>query len=486
MNTQLRNLAVLTMIMFLLLAGAGTSLQVFRAESLNADARNTRSLYRELGQDRGPIIIADQSVAVSTEVDDAYSYQRSYTTGSTYAHVTGYFAVHGQSTGIEAVESGVLNGTDDSLFFNRIQDIFTGRQQKGGSVELTIDPAVQKAAVEGFGSQKGAAVAINPKTGEILAMVSLPSYDPNKLATHSQSEFLSAFTALNDDPDHPLVNRAIAGNTYPPGSVFKLVTAATALESGNYTPETRLSTPRSITLPNTRTTLGNSGGGSCGSDNATLAHSLAVSCNTGFANLGLALGNEQIAQQAKDFGYNSSMTIPLRVTPSQFPEQTDGAQLALSSIGQYEVRVTPLQVAMTTAAIANDGSMMKPYLVRTIRSSDLSIVQETKPDQMSQPISEETAEQLTSMMIDVVQSGTGTPAQISGIKVAGKTGTAEHQPNKPPHTWFTAFAPADDPTIVVAVVVENGGDKGNEATGARVAAPIARSMIQTHLAGGDQ
>jgi peptidoglycan glycosyltransferase len=481
MNTPLRRIAVVVVAMFLALMGAATWVQYVQAAQLNADPRNARTLYREYDNFRGPIVVAGEPVASSTPVDDSFGYQRSYTSGPLYAHATGYYSVVYGPTGIERASNDVLTGTADSLFLSRIQDLVTGRQPQGSSVELTIDPAVQAAATEALGDQRGAVVALDPTTGAILAMVSSPTFDPNLLAGHDTRAVTDAYRALNDDPARPLVNRAIGGDTYPPGSTFKLVDAAAALERG-LTPQSPLPAPDVLPLPQSSATIGNFGGASCGpGGTVTLTEALRISCNTAFAQLGLDLGDDALREQAERFGFGAPLSVPLRVTPSRFPEDPDQPQTALSAIGQHDVRATPLQMAMVSAAIANGGEQMAPFLVRTVRSPDLEIVEEASPRVLRTSVSAGTAAALRDMMVEVVESGTGTAARIPGVLVAGKTGTAQTSDDDAPHAWFTAFAPADAPQVAVAVVVENGGSSGNEATGGRVAAPIARAVIEAVL-----
>jgi penicillin-binding protein A len=389
--------------------------------------------------------------------------------------------VYGRS-GIEQTMNTELNGSADSLFYSRIQDLFTGSQPQGAAVELTLDPVVQRAAWDALGDQTGAVVAIDPTTGAILALVSKPSYDPNVLASHDVASVRAAWEQLNADPTAPMLNRAIS-ETYPPGSTFKLVTASAALEGG-LTPDSPVAAPTELPLPNSSSVMHNHGNSACSSTGAmTLQDALRISCNTAFGQLGMTLGDDALRTQADAFGFDSTLTMPLTVTASRFPAdgQIDEAQTALSSIGQYDVRVTPLQVAMTSAAIANDGVRMAPYLVQTVRSADLTVISETEPESLGRSITANTASQLTQMMQTVVDSGTGTAAQIPGVSVAGKTGTAQSATDAAPHAWFTAFAPADAPQVAVAVVVEHGGDLGNEATGGAVAAPIARQVIQAVL-----
>lgn len=484
MNIPLRRVAVVMLAMFLVLMGAASWIQYFRAPDLNTDPRNVRTLYREHGNNRGPIVVGGEAVAVSTPVDDAFGYQRAYTNGPLYAPVTGFYSVVNGRTKIELRANEYLNGTSDSLWWSRLQNLISGEDPQGSSVELTIDPVVQQAAWDALGDQRGAVVALDPTTGAILAMVSKPSYDPNALASHVSADASAAYQALVADESDPLFNRAIEGDTYPPGSTFKLVTTAAALEAGSLTPESEIAAPDELPLPQSSSVLRNFGGASCsGTGTTTLADALRVSCNTAYGQLGIDLGAQAISDQAVEFGFDTDLTIPLRVEPSRFPtesdgEPLDGATTALSAIGQASVRVTPLQVAMVSAAIANGGELMTPYLIQQVRTPDLSVAFEADPSVFSTPISATTAEQMRDMMLGVVQSGTGTAAQISGVQVAGKTGTAETTSDVPPHAWFTGFAPADDPQVVVAVVIENGGNLGSEATGGRAAAPVARAVME--------
>lgn len=484
MNTPLRRVASVVLVMFVTLMASTTWIQFFQANKLNNDSRNARATYREYDRARGPIVVGGQAVAYSEEVDDAYGYQRTYTDGDLYAPVTGFFSIVSGRTEIEKAENAFLNGTDNELWFSQVRAMFTGEQLQGSSVELSIDPDVQRAAYDALGGQRGAVVAIEPSTGRILALVSTPSFDPNLLATHVKKDATDAYNALDAAAEQPLQNRAIRGNTYPPGSTFKLVTAAAALESGQYTKDTEVDAPVTWTLPGTRTDLVNYGGESCSpTGRSTLADTLTISCNTSFAMLGVQLGDEALLKQSEAFGFGQDLSVPMPVTPSRYPLNENDAQTALAAIGQASVRVTPLQMAMVSAAIANDGELMTPYTVDKISDSKLNTVQENKPKKFGDPISADTAEQLTQMMIDVVENGTGKPARIPGVQVAGKTGTAQDQKGQPPHAWFTGFAPADNPQVAVVVIVENGGTEGSEATGGEVAAPIAKSVMEAVING---
>ncbi len=483
MNTPLRRLAVVVTLLFASLLLSTSWIQYVGASSVAAGQGNVREVYREFGRERGPIVVADDAVATSTEVGGDYQYLREYPGGELYAHSTGFFSIVYGTTATEDAENEVLAGTADSLFYSRIGQVLTGQDPAGGSVALTLDPAAQQAAWDALGDQRGAVVAIEPSTGRVLAMVSKPSYDPDRLASHDLTAVREAWEQLNADPDEPLVNRAIAGPTYPPGSVFKIVTAAAALESGDYTADSVLPGPAALDLPQTTAVLPNYDDRPCGPDDlTTLAEALRISCNSAFGQLGIDLGGDALRAQAEQFGYEDGLSIPLTVTPSRVPEGLNAPQSAQAAVGQFDVRVTPLQVAMTSAAVANDGVLMRPHLVRTLRGPDLQVIEQVEPEVMGDPISAATAEVLTTMMVDVVDNGTGTSAQISGVQVAGKTGTAQTGNDEAPHAWFTSFAPADDPQVAVAVVVENGGSAGSETSGGRVAAPIARAVMEAVLA----
>ncbi len=484
MNAPLRRLGTVVGALFAMLLVAATYVQHVDAADLQADGRNSRTTVAELGRDRGPITAGDEAIATSTPVDDQYRYQRAYPEGRLYAHVTGAYSVVTGPTGLEAAADEFLAGTSDALFYRRLSDLLTGREPAGAVVETTIDPELQRVAAQALGDQRGAVVALDPSTGEVLAMVSSPTYDPGDLAGHDADAVTAARGQLLDDPARPLDNRAIASRLYPPGSVFKLVTAAAALETGAATPATVLPGPAVLDLPQTDAGLRNSNERACGDgDQVTLADAMRISCNTAFASLGMTMGPQALQDTAAGFGFgvDRELRIPLRVTDSTVPQEMNPPQLAQASIGQFDVRVTPLQVAMVSAGIANGGVVVQPQLVRSVRGEDLEVLSAPGATELGRAVSQETAAALTEMMVGVVQDGTGRAAQIEGVPVAGKTGTAQHAEGRPPHAWFTAFAPADDPRIAIAVVVEDGGSAGDEASGGRTAAPVAREVIRAHL-----
>jgi peptidoglycan glycosyltransferase len=408
---------------------------------------------------------------------DRFDFQRNYPSGSLYAPVTGYFSYDHASTGLENTYNTQLAGTADSLFVRRLIDLATNRTPEGASIQTTIVPKMQEAAATALGRQKGAVVALNPKTGAVLALVTSPGFDPNTLASHDIAKADAAYDTLAADSTRPLSNRA-AREIYPPGSTFKLVTAAAALADGK-TPASKVKSPERLRLPGTSTYLPNST--RCGGTTITMSRALEVSCNTAFANLGLEVGEDKLRQQAQLFGFDARHLTDLGGVASQFPDSLNDAQLALSSIGQFDVAASPLQMAMVSAAIANDGVLMDPYVVSSVQAPDLTPLETHKPRVLSTPMTPGNAEALQQMMGLVVSQGTGSNARISGVEVGGKTGTAQSDPKRKPFAWFTSFAPLANPEVAVAVVVEDADIPRNDIAGGRLAAPIARSVMQAGL-----
>jgi peptidoglycan glycosyltransferase len=481
-NKELRRVSVVVLLMFIALFGSSTIIQVFQQDNLKADGRNSRTLYASFSAERGPILVDGQPIAVSTAVDDEYKYQRSYPQGPLYSAVTGYFTLNQGNTGVEGSLNDYLSGTANEQFLDQLNGILTGQNPKGAAVELTIDPVVQQAAWDALGDYTGAVVALNPKTGEILAMVSKPTYDPNVLATHDSAAFRTSYDSLLGNPTDPLINRTIAGDLNPPGSTFKLVVASAALESG-LTPDTAFPNPATLTLPQSTAKITNAEGGSCGGGaTATIATALRLSCNIPFAQLGLQLGYPTIVKQARKFGFgDNDLKIPMHVEPSVYPQTQSPAEQMLSSFGQGSDRVSPLQMAMVSAAIANGGQLMRPNVVESITAPDLSVLRAFEPSVYGNPVSPATAATMTQLMVADVANGAASNARINGVDVAGKTGTAENGDSEPYTLWFTGFAPANDPQVAVAVVVEDGGGRGQSAFGNQIAAPIAKTVIEAVL-----
>ncbi|WP_432564943.1 peptidoglycan D,D-transpeptidase FtsI family protein [Kineococcus sp. SYSU DK003] len=484
MNRPLRRLSLVMAFLFFALFASTTWIQFVRADELNAMPGNSRQLYAEFGRQRGAILV-DGGAAIATSVpsEDQYERQRTYPAGDLYAPVTGYYSLRYGTSGIERAENDVLAGSADELFYRNLSSILTGEQPQGASVTLTLRPKVQQAAWDALDGRKGAVVALDPATGDVLAMVSSPSYDPNTLASHDGDVEEQAWTALNADEDDPLVNRA-TGSLYPPGSTFKLVTAAAALESGDYTADSQLEGPQELDLPQTDNTLKNDEGTACGpGDKVSLADALKISCNTAFGWLGEQLGADALEEQASKFGFGESLSIPTSVATSSYPTGDDvaGPLLDYSAIGQGSVVSTPLQVAMISAAIANDGVAMEPNLIANIRDSDtLEVIEEPSPTELGRAVSTDTARTLQQMMELVVSDGTGTRAQIDGATVGGKTGTAQHGVGLPPYAWFTSYAERGDQQVAVAVVIEDGGST-ESAYGGRLSAPVAKTVMEAAL-----
>ena len=484
MNRELKRISALVLIMFTALFVATSVIQVFQTDNLDADARNQRARADQYAIQRGQILTADgKAIVTSPKSDDTFQFDRRYTSGKLYAAVTGYYNPIGAPTGIEGALNAQLAGTSSDQVLDRLQNIVTGQDPKGASVQLTIQPKVQKAAYDALGSLRGAVVAIDPKTGKVLAMVSKPSYDPNVIADHSTG--VTAYDALSKATVNPLVNRATAGDLNPPGSTFKLITASAALESGKYTPSSSFSNPPAYTLPGTSTVIHNADGEYCGSSKkASIATAVKLSCNIPMAQLGAALGSTALRDQAERFGFDKALSIPLPVTPSTYPSgDLDSAQTAQTAFGQYEDRATPMQMAMVAAAIGNGGTEMKPNLVEKVVSPSLETVQGFTPEILANPVSADTASKVKAMMVASVASGAATNARIDGVAVAGKTGTAQNGADQPYTLWFTGFAPADDPQVAVAVVIENGGGLGQSGYGNAVAAPIAKRVMEAVLQG---
>lgn len=483
MNKPIRSLAVFCLVLFLALLLNVSYLQFLRADELNNRNDNRRARDAEFSRERGAILVAGDPVARSEESDDRFNFQRRYTQPFKLAHVTGFFSYIYGTSGVESNQNRVLSGEDPRLFVDRFLDVVSNTPPEGGSVSLTLDPAAQEAAFRGLqdlGPQtQGAVVALEPATGKVLAMASSPTYDPNLLASHDLDLVRESWERLDGSPAKPMQNRSIA-EIYPPGSTFKLVTAAAALETGDYTPETLVRGGSRLDLPQTDTDLVNQGGSNCGGDRITLTQALMVSCNVSFGDLGMKLGDDALRETAQAFGFGQRYLSGLGgQAVSRFPEDLNAPQTAQSAIGQYDVAATPLQMALVAATVANNGQGMRPYVVDEVRAPDLSVLEKTPPEELpDRAMSPRSARMLSQMLVAVVEDGTGTSAQIPGIAVAGKTGTAQSDDERPDYAWFVSFAPADNPRVAVAVLVQNAGVSDDEISGGRLAAPIAKRVME--------
>lgn len=467
MNKPLKVITRAVFVMFIALFFSVTMIQFVSADELRAKPGNYRTLMNSYKVERGSILVGGNPVAFSTPTTDTFRYIRQYADGPLYAPITGYFShVQGKS-GLEAAMNKDLSGVGDSQFFTRITNTINGVDPQGSSVETTISAKVQTAAQKAMadGGFEGAVVAIEPGTGKLLALYSTPSFDPNELSSNDDAAFIKKYRQLEVDPSQPLDNRAIAGDLYHPGSVYKLIVAAAAIESGAATPSSEFANPAALTLPQSSSKLQNASRTTCGSgETATLQQALVFSCNIPIAELAMKMDRDEVPNMAHAFGFDQDLSIPLPVTPSTSPVPKDQAQVALSSIGQLDVRTTPLQMAMVSAGIANGGSVMKPQLVERLISPDLQVEKDFTPEEFSKPISKKTAKSVADMMEAGVTdpAGLAQKAGIDGVRVAGKTGTAENgeaaNGTELPFTlWFTGFAPVDNPKVAVAVVLANGG-----------------------------
>jgi peptidoglycan glycosyltransferase len=486
LDRRIRWLAGAFLGLFVLLFAQVNYLQVFAADKLRDNPANaTRLLRQEYDVNRGEITARDGTrLAFSRATAGKLKYLRVYRNGDLYGQITGYYSVVFGRSNLEARYNDYLTGSAPELLPLRLVDEILGRPKTGATVVTTIDPKLQRAAAHALGSLQGGVVALDPRTGEVLAMYSNPAFDPNPLAAHAPDTVKAAWAKLNDNQAKPLLSRS-SQEVFPPGSTFKMVTAAAALESG-LKPDSTFPNPPELDLPQTNNTLKNFGGEHClgGASSLTLAQALQVSCNVVFGEVGLKIGAARLVGQAERFGFDQRIDFDIPFEEGQIPPASafkeDLPGLAYSAIGQQSVAANPLSMALVASAIANDGIEMRPRLVREIRDPSGRIVKSFGPDELGRALSTKSAGELTAMMVSVVQAGTGTPGQIPGVEVAGKTGTAQH-PNGNPHAWFVCFAPANHPRLVVAVVVLNGGSLGSEATGGHVAAPIAKAVLLAGL-----
>ncbi len=453
--------------------------QVLFASDIKNRPGNSRELLQEYDRERGPILLGTEPIARSVPTEGSLKYLRRYSDGPLYVPATGYYSIVYGATGLERAENPILAGTGDQFFVNRLQQLVAGRDVKGGAVTVTLNAAAQQAAANGLAGQVGSVTAIEPQTGNILALVQAPSFDPNTLSSHDTQAITDYYAQLEADPEQPLLNRPLV-STKPPGSTFKLVTAAAALAEG-YAPDTTLPAPAAFPLPGSTKKLRNWQGAACGpNDETTLANALTVSCNSAFAFLGVKLGDDALRAQAQKFGFDTAFDVPLKAAISRFPANPDPAQTAMSAIGQFDVTATTLQMAMVGASIGNGGVTMRPQLVKDLRGADLQVISTSRPSEYARAMSPENAQALLEMMESVVSQGTGTNAGLPGVRVAGKTGTAETAPGRTSIAWFVAVAPVDDPKIAVAVCVENA-QGSTETSGNQTAAPIARAVMEAYL-----
>ncbi|MGW7420649.1 peptidoglycan D,D-transpeptidase FtsI family protein [Streptomyces sp. NPDC054813] len=484
MNKTIRRASVFALLLVLALLLRATWVQFYDGQTLADDTDNRRNAIETYSRPLGNIIVAGDSVTGSARTlsSSDLKYKRTYRDGKLYAAVTGYASQAYAPTQLEGIYQDLLNGTDTRL--KTVMDTVTDQRADPGNVITTIDPAVQKAGYRALGDKKGAAVAIDPKTGKILAVESTPSYDPSSLTDANTAG--TAWKKLNADADKPLTNRALR-QPLPPGSTFKLVVAAAALEDGLYANvNVKTDSPNPYTLPGTTTPLKNeSSTAPC--EDASIRTALRYSCNNVFGKMAVDLGQDKVRAMAEKFGFNNAeQDIPVRAWASVYPSDMDKAQTGLSGIGQFDVTATPLQMAMVSAAIANGGKLVSPHMVSQITDSGGDVLKNYDDDTgTEQIVSSGTAEQLQSAMQTVVEQGTGTNALIDGVTVGGKTGTAQHGENnsKTPYAWFTSYGKSDSTgkEVAVAVLVEQSDAARSEVSGNGLAAPVAKAMMQAAL-----
>ncbi len=475
MNGPIRRLFYATAALFAALLGMLAYQQVVNAGSLADNPYNTRKVYAQMTIDRGLILASDRTELAKNREENGL-YYRVYPQGDIASQLLGYNDVKYGQTGLEHSQNDYLTGTADEVELASLFDTLSGKQQRGANVKLTLDPKVQRTALgdlENLG-KRGAVVALDVHTGAVLAMASTPTYDLNNLEAD--------WNQLNKDPNGPLVNRATQG-LYTPGSSFKLVTTAAALESGAFTPDSKFNDEKG-TLDVNGNVIHNWRDQPFGEH--TFSEAFAQSINTTFAQVGLKLGQDKLVEYQQKFGLYDKP--PLELPPDEIAvsgryengslaspgASLDPVQVAWMAVGQENLQVTPLQMAMIAQAIGNGGVMMKPYVVDSIIDRDSNVIKQAAPGEWKRPIRPDTAQTMTDMMVKVVNEGTGFGARSNKVQIAGKTGTAEvggHGPN----AWFVGFAPAGDPKVAVAVVVEDADESGHDSS------PIARDVLLAAL-----
>lgn len=467
MNVHLRRTFYFFVAGFVALVGVLAYWQVYAKESLATDPANSLQSRRVQQVPRGSILAGDGKTELAQSVWDGKTYKRVYPEGAAFSHVVGYWSAKYGASGIEVGQNNNLSGGGEPETVDELINQAKGGPQAGDDVELTLDPELQRLAYNQLASSvsgRGAAVALNPKTGEVYTMVSYPSYDPNNID--------ETFPELSQDPNSGLLNRATQG-LYPPGSTFKIVTSAAALKNG-MKPTDKFNDTGTYETPGY--TVYNYKGEKFGE--VTLTGALAHSINTVFARIGNDTGAQNVAQMAQNFGFGDSyQDFSLPVRPSSVgdlpPDQWTQGLLAQISFGQGPVTANPFEMALVASTIANDGAMMEPRLVKEVRSPEGTIVDKPTSRVHKNVVDKNTARTINDMMQHVVTDAEQS-AEIPGVKVAGKTGSAEAAGGEL-HSWFIAFAPADDPQIAMAVIVENGQE------GYKAALPIARRLMEAYL-----
>jgi penicillin-binding protein A len=497
-NAPLRRVGVVVLVLFGLLFANLNWVQAYKADDYRESRYNGRVQIDKYDRQRGSILAGGNEVALSVETTDNLKYLRTYPFKESYAHLLGFSPVNGRDTALELSEDEFLSGRSDKLIANRVWDMITGKNTPGGNVLLTVSRTAQETAYKELVANKnrasrGAVVALDPTTGGVLAMVSMPSFDPNAITSHDTKAAEAAYKAYEADPLNPLLNRATS-EVKPPASTMKVLVSAAALKTGEYNPATPIPAGPTYQAPGTSHVIRNAGASICPEAEVTLEEALTESCNTGYAQLGVKLGADALNQTARDFGfYDQTLTVGrlndddgknVKVVESSLGQLKtssngdDKPRIAQSSIGQLDVLMTPMEGAMIASAIANNGSQMRPYVVDQWIGPDLTSKHYVaEPKQLRRSCSPEVAAQLQQMMTSVVEKGTGKNARIDGYQVGGKTGTADSAEEAKAHGWFIGFAMKDGrPVVAVAVFLEEAG-KGGSAEAARIAGRVMQGVI---------
>jgi len=474
-NAPIRRLFLVSVALFVGLIAMLAYRQVIQAQDLADNPQNTRKVFAQMRIDRGLILASDKmELATNEKRDDLY--YRVYPSGDLAPHLVGYSDPKYGQVGLEHSQNSYLTGTADEVELVNLFDTLTGKEKQGADLKLTINPTVQEKALNELQKigKRGAVVVVEVKTGAVTAMVSNPTYDPNLLATN--------WDLLNADPSAPLFNRATQG-LYTPGSSFKIITASAALESGQFTQNSRFTNPKgSVDIGGF--TVNNYPGAPLGEHN--FAEAFSQSLNTTFAQVGDQLGKDKLIEYMLKWGFYEKPPFDLpsdevaasgRYDDGELASPgapMDRAQVASMAFGQEQLQVTPLQMALVADAIANGGRMMKPYSVDSVIDSHGTIIRQADPEVWKTPIDSQTAGELKDMMVKVVNEGTGSKAKTSLVQIAAKTGTAEVT-GRGPNAWFVGFAPADNPRYAIAVVVEDSDAGGG------IAGPVMRETLLTAL-----
>ena len=488
MNKQIRRLTVGLLVCYLILFVQLNIIQVGREKVLMADVRNNRTTIRDFNRPRGPIVTADGTViahSVPAPEGSQFKYQRVYPTNELFSNVSGYYTFSYGSTQLERTEDDVLMGDTDAQKLKAITGLFRG--ENTGSVMLTLRADVQQLAVDQLGMREGSAVVMDPKTGAVLAMTSNPRYNPNDIAGVGTKRAGEVIDYLNSLPSKPLLDHTYQ-ERYMPGSAFKVITTATALQDGVASLDRSWPSEREWLPPQTTNPIGNYGGSACG---GSMAEVFYRSCNIPFAQMAIELGPQRMVDGTTAWGIGEKIPIDLPGSVSSFFGEADYFPqnlplLAVGGFGQGNDQMVPMHMAMVASTVANGGVMMKPYVVAATLAHDGSVLHQTAPEAWKTPITAETAQTLTTLMIGVVNQGTGRQMQLAnGVQAAAKTGTAQLFTDGPEksNAWIIGFAPVEDPRYAVAVMLKGGvNDEISAGTGGRLAGPIAKALLDHLLA----